>query len=186
MTTRRAVSSSGALKRVNAPPLPLHDGVSVEGRWRVFQLLFDVLQSVAPPAAPAGGGVSASLVIELEKRLFAQSGGDWSLYEPAVYHLCACVKYKALSDLMPMTILQAMHQPSDAQGNAVKSSNKGTAAAAAAAPSSSSLAAAVECQIKCGRCKSTHVSVEQKQTRGADESMTVFVQCENCGLRWKM
>lgn len=40
--------------------------------------------------------------------------------------------------------------------------------------------------IRCSRCHSTDVSWEQKQTRGADESMTVFFTCTNCDKRWKM
>ena len=43
-----------------------------------------------------------------------------------------------------------------------------------------------EALIKCSRCKSSNVSWEQKQTRGADESMTVFFECKNCFKRWKM
>lgn len=39
--------------------------------------------------------------------------------------------------------------------------------------------------FKCGRCKSTNTSNTQKQTRSADEPMTVFVLCNNCGNRWK-
>lgn len=39
--------------------------------------------------------------------------------------------------------------------------------------------------FKCGRCKSTKTSNTQKQTRSADEPMTVFVHCRNCGNRWK-
>ena len=39
--------------------------------------------------------------------------------------------------------------------------------------------------FKCGRCKSTKTSNTQKQTRSADEPMTVFVLCHNCGNRWK-
>eukprot|EP00539_Tryblionella_compressa_P005537 CAMPEP_0178753950 /NCGR_PEP_ID=MMETSP0744-20121128/11899_1 /TAXON_ID=913974 /ORGANISM="Nitzschia punctata, Strain CCMP561" /LENGTH=320 /DNA_ID=CAMNT_0020407829 /DNA_START=124 /DNA_END=1083 /DNA_ORIENTATION=- len=36
----------------------------------------------------------------------------------------------------------------------------------------------------CGRCKSTKTTSTQKQTRSADEPMTVFVLCLNCGKRW--
>jgi len=37
----------------------------------------------------------------------------------------------------------------------------------------------------CSRCKSTKTTSTQKQTRSADEPMTVFVFCMNCGKRWK-
>lgn len=37
----------------------------------------------------------------------------------------------------------------------------------------------------CGRCGSTKTTSTQKQTRSADEPMTVFVLCLNCGNRWK-
>ena len=37
----------------------------------------------------------------------------------------------------------------------------------------------------CGRCKSIKTTSTQKQTRSADEPMTVFVLCKNCGNRWK-
>jgi transcription elongation factor S-II len=37
----------------------------------------------------------------------------------------------------------------------------------------------------CNRCKSIKTTSTQKQTRSADEPMTVFVLCLNCGNRWK-
>lgn len=39
--------------------------------------------------------------------------------------------------------------------------------------------------FKCGRCKSMKTTYYQMQTRSADEPMTVFVSCHNCGKNWK-
>lgn len=41
-------------------------------------------------------------------------------------------------------------------------------------------------QFKCGRCKKRQCSYFELQTRSADEPMTVFITCINCGKRWKM
>lgn len=38
----------------------------------------------------------------------------------------------------------------------------------------------------CGKCKNNKVEHYQKQTRSADEPMTVFANCLVCGNRWKM
>tara|TARA_B100001123_G_C14862481_1_gene848591 strand:+ start:224 stop:736 length:513 start_codon:yes stop_codon:yes gene_type:complete len=38
---------------------------------------------------------------------------------------------------------------------------------------------------KCGRCKKRMCTYYQLQTRSADEPMTTFVTCLNCGKRWK-
>ena len=38
---------------------------------------------------------------------------------------------------------------------------------------------------KCGRCKKRECSYYQLQTRSADEPMTTFITCLNCGLRWR-
>jgi transcription elongation factor S-II len=37
----------------------------------------------------------------------------------------------------------------------------------------------------CRKCKSTKCTYYQLQTRSADEPMTTFVTCINCGTRWK-
>ena len=37
----------------------------------------------------------------------------------------------------------------------------------------------------CGKCKSKKCTYYQLQTRSADEPMTTFVTCINCGNRWK-
>ena len=40
--------------------------------------------------------------------------------------------------------------------------------------------------LKCRRCRSNRITTKQVQTRGADEAMTVFCECDSCSLRWKM
>ncbi|XP_038057756.1 transcription elongation factor A protein 1-like isoform X2 [Patiria miniata] len=40
--------------------------------------------------------------------------------------------------------------------------------------------------LKCGKCLKRHCSYNQVQTRSADEPMTTFVYCHNCGNRWKV
>ena len=40
-------------------------------------------------------------------------------------------------------------------------------------------------QFRCGKCKSKKCTYYELQTRSADEPMTTFVTCLNCGKRWK-
>jgi len=39
--------------------------------------------------------------------------------------------------------------------------------------------------LQCSKCKAKKVSYSQAQTRSADEPMTTFCECMNCGKRWK-
>ena len=39
--------------------------------------------------------------------------------------------------------------------------------------------------LRCGKCGQKKVSYTQAQTRSADEPMTTFCTCTNCGNRWK-
>ena len=43
----------------------------------------------------------------------------------------------------------------------------------------------VTSEFVCGKCKSSNCSYYQLQTRSADEPMTTFVSCLDCGKRWK-
>jgi len=40
--------------------------------------------------------------------------------------------------------------------------------------------------LQCNKCGSKKTFSFSKQTRGGDEGTTVFAQCANCGVRWKM
>lgn len=40
--------------------------------------------------------------------------------------------------------------------------------------------------LKCGKCHSKNTTYRQAQTRSADEPMTTFATCLECGNKWKM
>ena len=40
-------------------------------------------------------------------------------------------------------------------------------------------------QITCGKCKKKNISYYELQTRSADESLTIFFDCLDCGNKWK-
>ena len=40
-------------------------------------------------------------------------------------------------------------------------------------------------QFQCGKCKKRRTVYFQKQTRSADEPMTTFVSCKECGHQWR-
>lgn len=46
--------------------------------------------------------------------------------------------------------------------------------------------ASYKATMRCRRCGSSDVTCEQKQTRGADEAMTIFCTCSKCQNRWTM
>ena len=39
-------------------------------------------------------------------------------------------------------------------------------------------------EYKCGRCKERNCMAYELQTRSADEPMTTYIQCLNCGNKW--
>lgn len=45
---------------------------------------------------------------------------------------------------------------------------------------------AMTTQFKCGKCKKRECIYQEVQLRSADEPMTLFITCLNCGHRWKM
>jgi transcription elongation factor S-II len=43
----------------------------------------------------------------------------------------------------------------------------------------------ISSEFTCSKCRMKKVSYKQAQTRSADEPMTTFCTCMNCGNRWK-
>lgn len=54
-----------------------------------------------------------------------------------------------------------------------------------AMPYNMTAASASTAEFKCGKCKQRKCTYYQMQTRSADEPLTTFVQCVNCGNRWR-
>ena len=46
--------------------------------------------------------------------------------------------------------------------------------------------AAMTSEFKCGKCKKRECIYQELQVRSADEPMTLFITCLNCGNRWKI
>ena len=46
--------------------------------------------------------------------------------------------------------------------------------------------AAMTDSFKCGKCKKRECIYQELQLRSADEPMTLFITCLNCGNRWKI
>jgi DNA-directed RNA polymerase subunit M/transcription elongation factor TFIIS len=46
--------------------------------------------------------------------------------------------------------------------------------------------AAMTNSFRCGKCKKRECVYQEVQLRSADEPMTLFITCLNCGNRWKM
>lgn len=46
--------------------------------------------------------------------------------------------------------------------------------------------AAMTDKFRCGKCKKRDCSYREVQLRSADEPMTLFITCINCGNRWKI
>ena len=40
--------------------------------------------------------------------------------------------------------------------------------------------------LVCRRCRGDNIAIQQKQTRSADEGMTIFCKCDTCGAQWRM
>jgi len=41
-------------------------------------------------------------------------------------------------------------------------------------------------EFKCGKCKEKKCIYQELQVRSADEAMTIFITCLNCGHKWKI
>lgn len=137
----------------------------------------------------ARSGAQTRTAREMEATLHSLSGGDAAAYEDLVRHVASCVRMNPArngtrnvaladeSDIVRGTLLETIHA-TEAERRArfeAMLQEKYDEVVATTAPSSS---------LQCRRCRSSDVTWEQKQTRSADEAMTVFCVCATCKNRW--
>jgi transcription elongation factor S-II len=131
------------------------------------------------------------LAIQIENELFLEYGKKQKEYPQKFRSLFTNLKDPLNKDLrealfsgaiFPSELVHLSHE--DLANPTLKDTRKkivdeATQAAQGVKPSVSSL-------FTCGRCKKNETSYYQMQTRSADEPMTCFITCVNCGHHWKM
>lgn len=179
------------------PPLAeLLDMPSDSKRQRTVKLLKDIFKEDLPLF---GEVLVSNRCVEMERELFKLSPTDFaSKYrllktqlpkneEVRMFLLkgdmeCAELVKMSGEELMPRVEREAsdksLHNFSEAKRSDWADANRSQILSAAGVKDQTGF-------FKCGRCQSTKTAFYQKQTRGADEPMTVFVQCLDCKNRWK-
>jgi transcription elongation factor S-II len=169
------------------------DGVTISAtsdntRDRCAELIYDGLacDSGAPSDLITGRAIA------VEKAVFAHFGGTTPEYKGKIRSLFVNLKDKAnpslresivSGELSPekfskMTSEEMMTEERRSADQKIKEENlfKSLGAGQQEAETEG---------FQCGRCKQRKCRYRQAQTRSADEPMTTFVTCVNCGNRWK-
>jgi transcription elongation factor S-II len=131
--------------------------------------------------------------IEVENAVYKLFGGVGDPYQKKVLALFSNLKNKqnallrsqvlggevTADKLVNMTAEQLMSEAQRKQDEEMEKENIKKAQAPMVEKSISD-------SLQCGNCKQKKVSYTQAQTRSADEPMTTFCECMNCGKRWKV
>jgi len=157
-------------------------------RDRCAELIYDGL--ACDSGAPSD--LITDRAIAVEKAVFAHLGGTTPEYRGKIRSLFVNLKDKAnpslresivSGELSPekfsrMTSEEMMTEDRRAADQKIKEENlfKSLGAGEQEAETEG---------FQCGRCKQRKCRYRQAQTRSADEPMTTFVTCVNCGNRWK-
>ncbi|KIJ62469.1 hypothetical protein HYDPIDRAFT_30430 [Hydnomerulius pinastri MD-312] len=169
------------------------DGIKISAtgdntRDRCAELIYDGL--ACDSGAPSDQIISRATGVE--KAVFSQYGSTTAEYKGKIRSLFVNLKDKGnpslresivSGELSPekfskMTSEQMMSEERRAADQKIKEENMFKSLGAGEPEAETE-------GFQCGRCKQRKCRYRQAQTRSADEPMTTFVTCVNCGNRWK-
>lgn len=163
-------------------------GTSDPTRDKCIELIYDALASDS--SAPVE--LILSRARGVEKCVFNDNGGTTAAYKQKIRSLFVNLKDKnnpglretvvsgdlPVEKLTKMTNGEMASEERKAADSRIKEENLFKSFSAAEQQAETDA-------FQCSRCKQRKCRYRQAQTRSADEPMTTFVTCTNCGNRWK-
>jgi len=155
-------------------------------RNKIQQLLFESL-------GPNGGAFQGSLAVKIEQVMIKKYGGantDYrNKFRDLVYNLRDKnnpeLNIRLLGGHLSPEDFVTMHFTDLASKDMQAKRQAEAQWAKDAARSDWGKGQGATDMFKCGKCKQRKTTYYQKQIRSADEPMTTFVECLNCGNKWK-
>lgn len=192
-----AAAAGGGWRRPPAPPAPLIKPPRKSGdpmRDKIRVLLAEALAMAAEDVSLETGQVAdpGEVAAKIEEAMFAQNGGVNPKYK-AKYRTLAFnlkdvnnpeLRFKVLLGVIPGDSLVNLSAEEIASSDRKQDNDKIRDYKKKECERGLTGQASTD-MFKCGKCKQNKTTYYQLQTRSADEPMTTFVQCVNCGNRWK-
>uniref|UniRef100_A0A915AGL8 Transcription elongation factor n=1 Tax=Parascaris univalens TaxID=6257 RepID=A0A915AGL8_PARUN len=161
----------------------------IEMRNKCIQMLLNALQS---KELPDGTHDPEELAVKIEKKLFEVHRGTGDKYRSAVrsrvFNLRdkknAALRENVLTGVVTPAKFAVMTSEEMASDEMRSQREKFTKQAIEEHQMSVQEGTPSD-MFKCGKCGKKNCTYTQVQTRSADEPMTTFVFCRECGNRWK-
>uniref|UniRef100_A0A915AER3 Transcription elongation factor n=1 Tax=Parascaris univalens TaxID=6257 RepID=A0A915AER3_PARUN len=189
-TSRSAAQHSISTANHSAPPpAPTRQFLNDEMRNKCIQMLLNALQS---KELPDGTHDPEELAVKIEKKLFEVHRGTGDKYRSAVrsrvFNLRdkknAALRENVLTGVVTPAKFAVMTSEEMASDEMRSQREKFTKQAIEEHQMSVQEGTPSD-MFKCGKCGKKNCTYTQVQTRSADEPMTTFVFCRECGNRWK-
>lgn len=152
----------------------------------------ELLAAALNLAVDEAAGDPCRVAVEIEEALFKQNGsfntGYKTKYRSISFNLKdpnnPTLRRKVLAGEISGEVLVSL-TPDELASDERRGENEKIREAAKRECERGQTATASTDQFQCGKCKQRKCTYFQMQTRSADEPMTTFVTCTNCGNKWK-